>query len=69
MVEYACEHCAHAWTRPVEDDLDVHDVVRVDLLDATLYGTVRQVEADRVQVRATGGDRPLWTERWRVTVY
>ncbi|MFG2955473.1 hypothetical protein ACGF5O_17310 [Streptomyces sp. NPDC048291] len=40
VVEYACEHCAHAWSRPVEDDLDVCDVVRVDLPDATLYGTV-----------------------------
>ncbi|MFB7333763.1 hypothetical protein ACFC00_19245 [Streptomyces adustus] len=69
MVEYACEHCAHAWTRPVEDDLDVYDVVRLDRPDATLYGTVWQVEADRVQVRATTGDRLLWVERWRVIVY
>ncbi|MFG2963736.1 hypothetical protein ACGFZS_10675 [Streptomyces sp. NPDC048288] len=69
VVEYACEHCAHAWTRPVEDDLDVYDVVRVDLPDATLYGTVWQVEADRVQVRGAGGDWLLWIERWRVIAY
>ncbi|MFJ3778606.1 hypothetical protein ACIPX0_43705 [Streptomyces sp. NPDC090075] len=35
----------------------------------TLYGTVWQVEADRVQVRGAGGGWPLWVERWRVIVY
>lgn len=69
VVGYLCDHCAHEWTRPVEDDLDVYDVVRVDLPDATLYGTVWQVEADRVQVRGTGGGWLQWVERWRVIVY
>ncbi|NNJ08133.1 hypothetical protein HHX38_29020 [Streptomyces sp. PKU-MA01144] len=69
MVGYFCDHCAHAWTRPVEEDLDVYDVVRVDLPDATLYGTVWQVEADRVQVRGTGDGWLQWVERWRVIVY
>ncbi|MCX5265762.1 hypothetical protein [Streptomyces sp. NBC_00199] len=69
VVGYRCDHCAHAWTRPVEDGLDVHDVVRVDLPDATLYGDVRQVEGDRVQVRGAGGDWLLWVERWRVIGY
>ncbi|MFJ9349748.1 hypothetical protein [Streptomyces sp. NPDC101237] len=55
--------------RPVEDDLDVYDVVRVDLPDATLYGTVWRVEADRVQVRGAAGEWLLWVDRWRVTVY
>lgn len=69
VVAYRCDHCANSWTRPVEDDLDVHDVVRVDLPEATLYGTVWQVEADRVQVRGTGGDWLLWADRWRVIAY
>ncbi len=69
VVGYLCDHCAHAWSRPVEDDLEVYDVVRVDLPDATLYGTAWQVEADRVQVRGTGGDWLLWVERWRVIVH
>ncbi|MGQ4362458.1 hypothetical protein [Streptomyces sp. SAS_272] len=69
VVGYVCDHCANAWTRPVEDDVEVYDTVRVDLADATLYGTVWQVEADRVQVRSTGGERLLWAERWRVIVY
>ncbi|MFE2042465.1 hypothetical protein ACFXAZ_16355 [Streptomyces sp. NPDC059477] len=43
--------------------------MRVDLPDATLYGTVWQVEGDRVQVRGTGGEWLLWTDRWRVIVY
>ncbi|MFF5158982.1 hypothetical protein ACFY3N_22645 [Streptomyces sp. NPDC000348] len=53
----------------MEDDLDVYDTVRVDLPDATLYGTVRQVEDDRVQVRDTDSGRMLWVERWRVILY
>ncbi|MEV7288247.1 hypothetical protein AB0O01_27400 [Streptomyces sp. NPDC093252] len=69
VVGYHCDRCAKSWTRPVEDDLDVHDVVRVDLPDATLYGTVWQVEGDRVQVRGTGGEWLLWVDRWRVIVY
>ncbi|MGW0846298.1 hypothetical protein ACWD26_40435 [Streptomyces sp. NPDC002787] len=69
VVGYRCDRCANAWTRPVEDDLDVYDVVRVDLPDATLYGTVWQVEADRVQVRGTGGYWLLWVDRWRAIVY
>lgn len=68
-VGYHCDHCAHAWTRQVEDDLNVYDIVRVDLLDATLYGNVWQVDADRVQVRGAGGDWLRWVERWRVIVY
>ncbi|MEW1828361.1 hypothetical protein [Streptomyces sp. NPDC088196] len=41
----------------------------MDLPDATLYGTVWQVDADRVQVRGAGGDWLRWVERWRVIVY
>lgn len=69
VVGYLCDHCAHTWTRPVEDDLDVYDIVRVDLPDATLYGTVWQVDADRVLVRGAGGAWLRWVERWRVIVY
>lgn len=60
---------AHDRPRPVEDDLEVYDVVRVDLPEATLYGTAWQVEADRVQVRGSGGEWLIWVERWRVTIY
>ncbi|MDT0342038.1 hypothetical protein [Streptomyces litchfieldiae] len=69
VVGYLCEHCAHAWSRPVEDDLEVYDIVRADLPEATLYGTVWQVEADRVQIRGTGGGWLRWVERWRVIGY
>jgi len=69
VVGYLCDRCAHAWTRPVEDDLDVYDIVRVDLTDATLYGDVWQVDADRVQVRGAGGEWLRWVERWRVILY
>ncbi|MFH8464104.1 hypothetical protein [Streptomyces sp. NPDC017991] len=69
VVGYACDHCAHTWSRPVETDVDVHDVVRVDLPHATLYGTVRQIRTDRVQVRGSGGEWLRWVERWRVIVY
>ncbi|WP_026150958.1 hypothetical protein [Streptomyces prunicolor] len=69
VVGYLCDRCAHAWTRPVEDDLDVYDIVRVDLTDATLYGTVWQMDADRVLVRGTSGEWLRWVERWRVIVY
>lgn len=69
VVGYRCDHCAHAWTRLVEADLDVHFVVRVELPDATLYGDICQVEGDRVQVRGAGGEWLLWAERWRVTSY
>ncbi|MER7641290.1 hypothetical protein [Streptomyces sp. NPDC126522] len=69
MVDYRCDRCTHAWTRPVEADLDVYDVVRVDLPNATLYGTVWQVDGDRVQVRGAGGEWLRWVERWRVIVY
>ncbi|TKA04563.1 hypothetical protein FCI23_36020 [Actinacidiphila oryziradicis] len=71
-VGYVCDHCANAWSRPVGDDLEIYDVVRVDLPDTTLYGTVWQVEGDRVQVRGTGGtcgEWLLWVERWRVIMY
>ncbi|WP_234336806.1 hypothetical protein [Streptomyces xylophagus] len=53
----------------VEEDLDVYDTVKVDLSNATLYGTVWQVDADRVQVRGAGGDWLRWVEHWRVIVY
>ncbi|MFD7700088.1 hypothetical protein [Streptomyces caelestis] len=69
VVGYRCDRCGHTWSRPVEDDLDVYDTVRVDLPDATLYGTVRQVEDDRVQVRDTGSGRMLWVDLWRVALY
>jgi hypothetical protein len=69
VVGYLCDRCAHTWSRPVEDDLEVHDVVRVDLPDATLHGVVRRVETDRVQVRGAGGDWLRWVERWRVIIY
>jgi hypothetical protein len=69
VVGYLCDHCAHPWTRPVEDDLEVYDTVRVDLPDCVLYGTVWQVEDDRVQVRGEGGQWQLWTERRRVILY
>ncbi|MCF4138855.1 hypothetical protein L1856_22120 [Streptomyces sp. Tue 6430] len=54
---------------PLDDDLEPLDTVRVDLPDATLYGTAWQVEPDRVQVRGTGGAWLRWVERWRVHVY
>lgn len=67
-VAYTCERCTHTWTRPVEDDLVVHDAVRVDLPEATLYGEAWEVEEGRVQVR--GPDGVLrWVERWRVIIY
>ena len=69
MVGYLCKHCANSWNRPVEDDLEVHDTVRVDLPNATLYGTIWQVEGDRVQVRGSGGQWLLWVERWRLILY
>ncbi|MBD0838646.1 hypothetical protein [Streptomyces sp. TRM68416] len=68
-VGYLCARCGHAWSRPVEDDLEVDDVVRADLDDRTLYGTVRQVDGERVQVRGTGGGSLVWVERWRVVLY
>ncbi|RPK86134.1 hypothetical protein EES45_00400 [Streptomyces sp. ADI97-07] len=69
VICYRCGHCAKAWTRPVEDDLEVYDIVRVDLHDTTLYGTVWHVEDDRIQVRGSGGEWLLWAERWRVILY
>lgn len=69
VVSYLCDRCGHTWSRPVEDDLDVYDTVRVDLPDATIYGTVRQVEDDRVHVRDTDSGRMLWVELWRVILY
>ncbi|PWS48168.1 hypothetical protein DLE01_28305 [Streptomyces sp. FT05W] len=69
MVGYHCEQCTHVWNRPIEDDLEVHDVVRVDLPGATLYGTVRQVEGDHVEVRVQDGQRLLRAERWRLVLY
>lgn len=68
-VAYTCDRCAHTWSRPLDDDLETLDTVRVDLPDATLYGTAWQVEPDRVRVRGTGGERLRWVERWRVSVY
>ncbi|MGC2999798.1 hypothetical protein ACPF8X_15880 [Streptomyces sp. G35A] len=47
----------------------MHDTVRADLDDRTLYGTVRQVDDDRVQVHDTSEGRLLWVERWRVLLY
>lgn len=61
--------CAHTWSRPIDDDLEPLDTVRVDLPDTTLYGTAWQVEPDRVQVRGSGGAWLRWVERWRVIVY
>ncbi|MFI2780188.1 hypothetical protein [Streptomyces sp. ALB3] len=69
MVGYLCEQCTNVWNRPVEGDLEVYDIVRVDLPGATLYGTVWQVEEDRVQVRVSGGERLFWAERWRLILY
>ncbi|MFJ8919838.1 hypothetical protein ACIREK_10205 [Streptomyces sp. NPDC102415] len=69
VVGYLCEQCTNAWTRPVEEDLEAYDIVRVDLPGATLYGTVRQVEGDRVQVGGTGGQWLLWAERRQVILY
>nr|WP_181396788.1 hypothetical protein [Streptomyces sp. FT05W] len=69
VVGYHCEQCTHVWNRPIEDDLEVHDVVRVDLPGATLYGTVRQVEGDHVEVRVQDGQRLLRAERWRLVLY
>ncbi|MFJ8450447.1 hypothetical protein [[Kitasatospora] papulosa] len=69
MVGYLCEQCANVWNRPVEGDLEVYDIVRVDLPSATLYGTVWQVKEDRAQVRVSGGQRLLWAERWRLILY
>lgn len=69
VVGYVCEHCGHSWSRPVEDDVEVHDQVRVDLPHESRYGEVWQVEADRIQIRGTGGGSLLWVERWRVRIY
>ncbi|MGJ5756721.1 hypothetical protein [Streptomyces galbus] len=69
VVGYHCEQCTHAWNRPVESDLGVHDIVRADLPDVTLYGSVRQVEGDRVQVLVSDSRRLLWIERWRLIAY
>ncbi|MEU0677563.1 hypothetical protein ABZ330_32655 [Streptomyces sp. NPDC006172] len=69
VVGYRCDRCSNEWVRPVEDDLDVHDVVRVDLPNASLYGEVWRVEGDRVQIRGTGGVWLRWVERWRVVVH
>lgn len=69
VVDYLCEQCANVWSRPVEGDLEVYDIVRVDLPSATLYGTVWQVKEDRVQVRVSVGQRLLWAERWRLILY
>ncbi|CAL9647299.1 hypothetical protein SUDANB96_06552 [Streptomyces sp. enrichment culture] len=69
MVGYHCDACAHRWSRPFETELELHDTVRVDLPDATLYGSVWQVEPDRVQVRGERGNWLRWVERWRVIVY
>ncbi|KIF68027.1 hypothetical protein HY68_04155 [Streptomyces sp. AcH 505] len=69
VVGYVCADCGHTWSRPIEDDVEVYDIVRVDLSDATLYGTVWQVADDRIQVRGSGGAWLLWVERWRVHIY
>ncbi|MFF7391521.1 hypothetical protein ACFZAE_24135 [Streptomyces scabiei] len=69
VVGYVCGRCEHSWSRPVEDDLEVYDIVRADLDDRTLYGTVWQVDDDRVQVRDTSDGRLLWVERWRAILY
>lgn len=69
VVGYLCEQCANVWSLPVEGDLEVYDIVRVDLPSATLYGTVWQVKEDRVQVRVSVGQRLLWAERWRLILY
>ncbi|GHB25737.1 hypothetical protein GCM10010392_62510 [Streptomyces clavifer] len=49
--------------------MEVYDIVRVDLHDTTLCGTVWHVEDDRIQVRGSGGEWLLWAERWRVILY
>ncbi|WP_344600780.1 hypothetical protein [Streptomyces glaucus] len=47
----------------------MYDIVRADLPERTLYGTVWQVEDDRVQVLDTSSGRLLWVERWRTILY
>ncbi|WP_405919716.1 hypothetical protein [Streptomyces longwoodensis] len=47
----------------------MYDIVRVDLLEETLYGTVWQVDEDQVQVLDTSSGRLLWVERWRTILY
>ncbi|MFF2521553.1 hypothetical protein [Streptomyces liangshanensis] len=69
VVGYACDRCGKTWSRPVERDLDEYDVVRADLPEATLYGTVRQVDGDRIRISGDGGTWQRWVERWRVIVY
>ncbi|WP_062651749.1 hypothetical protein [Streptomyces maremycinicus] len=68
-VGYTCDRCGHFWSRLVETDLAVHDTVRADLPDATLYGTVWSLEDDRVLLRGPGGDWNRWVEHWRVILY
>jgi hypothetical protein len=68
-VGYTCGRCGHSWSRPVEDDLNVYDIVRAELAERTLYGTIWQVEDDRVQVFDTNSRQLLWVERWRTTLY
>ncbi|MFJ3496330.1 hypothetical protein ACIPPJ_22400 [Streptomyces sp. NPDC086091] len=69
VVRLDCEQCGHAWSRPVEDEVDVHDVVRVDLPESTVHGHVLAVEADRVLIAGGRGTEPFWVERWKVMVY
>ncbi|MFI8087487.1 hypothetical protein ACIF9R_04095 [Streptomyces sp. NPDC086080] len=71
-VDYSCDRCGHCWDRPVENDLEIHDTVRADLLHATLYGEVWQLEDDRILIRGGGGGGGAWrrwVERWRVILY
>jgi hypothetical protein len=68
-VTYTCGRCRHVWSRPVETGLEVHDTVRADLPDATLYGTVWRLEGDRVLLRGPAGDWHRWVEHWRIVLY
>ncbi|MCM2388676.1 hypothetical protein [Streptomyces albipurpureus] len=69
VVGCVCDHCEHSWSRPVEDDVEVHDNVRVDLPEGTRYGEVWQMEADRIQIRGPVAGQLLWVERWQVRIY
>ncbi|GAB2572328.1 hypothetical protein GCM10027168_01340 [Streptomyces capparidis] len=69
VVRHRCERCGRQWSRPVEHDLDVHDIVRADTPRGPVYGEVRAVDGERIGIRDSETGRLLWVERWRVQVY
>ncbi|MFF6991835.1 hypothetical protein [Streptomyces sp. NPDC010273] len=62
-------HTADPCPRCFVEAVRAGELVRVDLPNATLYGSVWQIDGDRVQVRHAGGEWLRWVQRWRVIVY